>query len=102
MKGITPYAAGQFTTYDLPAYAEQALGGTSNFALNYAAKDVTASRSELGVRTDNSFALSNAMLILRSRFATGRTTSDYRSEYRGYVPDATGSLICRQWCGAGA
>ena len=67
--GITPYAAGQFTTYDLPAYAERVLGGTSNFALNYAAKDVTASRSELGVRTDNSFALSNAMLILRSRFA---------------------------------
>src|SRR6202040_2807015 len=25
--GITPYAAGQFTTFDLPAYAEQALIG---------------------------------------------------------------------------
>ena len=55
--GITPYAAGQFTTFDLPAYAEQALAGTNAFALNYAAKDVTASRTELGVRTDRSFAM---------------------------------------------
>ena len=54
--GITPYAAGQFTTYSLPAYAEQVLAGAGTFALNYAAKDVTASRTELGVRTDKSFA----------------------------------------------
>src|SRR6202023_1841419 len=33
--GITPYAAGQFTTFDLPGYAEQAIVGTSNFALAY-------------------------------------------------------------------
>ena len=56
--GITPYAAGQFTTYSLPAYAEQVLAGGGTFALNYAAKDVTASRTELGVRTDKSFAMS--------------------------------------------
>src|SRR6202035_2762375 len=31
--GITPYAAAQFTTFDLPAYAEQAIIGTNNFAL---------------------------------------------------------------------
>ena len=43
--GITPYAAGQFTTYQLPAYAEQVLSGANTFALNYAAKDVTASRT---------------------------------------------------------
>ena len=49
--GITPYAAGQFTTYSLPAYAEQVLSGAGTFALNYAAKDVTAARTELGVRT---------------------------------------------------
>ncbi len=54
--GITPYAAGQFTTYSLPAYAEQVLAGAGTFALNYAAKDVTAARTELGVRTDKSFA----------------------------------------------
>jgi uncharacterized protein with beta-barrel porin domain len=79
--GITPYAAGQFTTYQLPAYAEQALVGTNAFALSYAAKDVTASRSELGVRTDRSFVLQNAILTLRGRaawahdFDTDRTIS---------------------------
>ncbi len=67
--GVTPYAAGQFTTYSLPAYAEQVLAGAGTFALNYAAKDVTASRSELGVRTDRSFALQNAILTLRGRAA---------------------------------
>jgi uncharacterized protein with beta-barrel porin domain len=67
--GITPYAAGQFTTLSLPAYAEQALVGTNAFALNFAAKNVTASRTELGIRTDRSFALPNAILTLRSRFA---------------------------------
>ena len=67
--GVTPYAAGQFTTYSLPAYAEQALSGASTFALNYAAKDVTASRSELGVRTDRSFAVTNGILTVRGRFA---------------------------------
>jgi autotransporter-associated beta strand protein len=67
--GVTPYAAGQFTTYSLPAYAEQAMSGASTFALNYAAKDVTASRSELGVRTDRSFAVASGILTLRGRFA---------------------------------
>jgi len=67
--GVTPYAAGQFTTYSLPAYAEQVLAGAGTFALNYAAKDVTASRTELGVRTDKSFAMSNGILTLRGRAA---------------------------------
>ncbi|UPK06693.1 autotransporter domain-containing protein [Bradyrhizobium sp. 170] len=67
--GITPYAAGQFTTYSLPAYAEQVLAGAGTFALNYAAKDVTASRTELGVRTDKSFAVSSGILTLRGRAA---------------------------------
>jgi len=67
--GITPYAAGQFTTFDLPAYAETAVSGANTFALGFAAKDVTASRSELGLRTDNSWAMQNAILTLRGRFA---------------------------------
>jgi len=67
--GITPYAAGQFTTYSLPAYAEQVLSGAGTFALNYAAKDVTASRTEFGVRTDKSFAMQNGILTLRGRAA---------------------------------
>jgi uncharacterized protein with beta-barrel porin domain len=67
--GITPYAAGQFTTFSLPAYAEQVLSGAGTFALNYAAKDVTASRTELGLRSDKSFAVQNGILTLRGRAA---------------------------------
>jgi uncharacterized protein with beta-barrel porin domain len=55
--GITPYAAGQFTTFDLPAYAEQVLSGASTFALAYASNSETDTRSELGLRTDKSFAM---------------------------------------------
>jgi autotransporter-associated beta strand protein len=67
--GITPYAAAQFVTFDLPAYAEQAIVGTNNFALAYGGRDVTDVRSELGFRTDKSFALSDGILTLRGRFA---------------------------------
>jgi autotransporter-associated beta strand protein len=67
--GITPYAAAQFVTFELPAYAEQAIAGTNNFALAYAAKTITDARSELGLRTDKSFALDDGILTLRSRFA---------------------------------
>ncbi|MBR1219726.1 autotransporter domain-containing protein [Bradyrhizobium sp. U87765 SZCCT0131] len=67
--GLTPYAAAQFTTFDLPAYAEQALAGASAFALAYGARSVTATRSELGLRTDKSFALDDGILALRGRAA---------------------------------
>jgi uncharacterized protein with beta-barrel porin domain len=67
--GITPYAAAQFTTFDLPAYAEQAIVGSNAFALAYNAKDVTDTRSELGIRTDKSFAMTDGVLILRARVA---------------------------------
>ena len=67
--GVTPYAAGQVTSYFLPAYAEQVLAGSGNFALNYAAKDVTSARTELGVRLDKSYAMQTAILTLRGRLA---------------------------------
>jgi autotransporter-associated beta strand protein len=67
--GVTPYAAGQFTTFELPAYAEQALAGSNTFALSYASQSITDSRSELGLRTDKSYALTNAVLTLRGRLA---------------------------------
>jgi uncharacterized protein with beta-barrel porin domain len=67
--GITPYAAAQFVTFDLPAYAEQAIAGSNNFALAYGARDVTDARTELGIRTDKSFAMANGILTLRGRFA---------------------------------
>ena len=65
--GITPYAAGQFTTFDLPAFAEQALVGSNIFALAYGAKSVTTSRSELGLRSDKSFSMADGIFTLRGR-----------------------------------
>ncbi len=67
--GITPYAAGQFTTFDLPAYAERVISGGSAFALAYGARSATDTRSELGFRTDKSIAMQDAVLTLRGRAA---------------------------------
>ena len=67
--GLTPYAAGQFTTFDRPAYTESVVAGSNAFALAYGAKSVTDSRSELGVRTDRSFAMENGVFTLRGRAA---------------------------------
>jgi uncharacterized protein with beta-barrel porin domain len=77
--GITPYAAGQFTTFDLPAYAEQVVSGANTFALAYASKSVTATRSELGLRSDKSWAMSNAILTLRGRAAWAHDFNTDRS-----------------------
>jgi uncharacterized protein with beta-barrel porin domain len=67
--GITPYAAAQFVTFDLPAYAEQALSGANTFAQSFNARNVTDTRSELGIRTDKTFAMADGILTLRGRFA---------------------------------
>jgi autotransporter-associated beta strand protein len=67
--GITPYAAGQFTTFDLPAYAESVVSGSGAFALAYGAKSVTDSRSEFGLRTDKAFAMADGIVTLRGRLA---------------------------------
>src|ERR1700704_1057194 len=67
--GITPYAAAQGTPFDLPAYAESVVSGANTFALAYGSKSVTATRSELGFRADKSYAMQNAILTLRGRFA---------------------------------
>ncbi len=77
--GITPYAAAQFTTFDLPAYAESALAGTSTFALAYGAKSVTDPRSELGFRIDKSFAMPDGVLTLRGRLAWAHDYDNDRS-----------------------
>jgi autotransporter-associated beta strand protein len=77
--GFTPYAAGQATTFDLPAYAEQAIAGANTFALTYGAKDVTASRSELGLRSDKSFAMQDGIFTLRGRAAWAHNFNTDRS-----------------------
>jgi autotransporter-associated beta strand protein len=77
--GVTPYAAAQFTTFDLPAYAESAVSGASTFAIAYAPKSVTDTRSELGIRTDQSFAMQDSMLTLRTRLAWAHDFNPDRS-----------------------
>jgi len=77
--GITPYAAAQFTTFDLPGYAEQAIVGSNVFALAYNAKDVTDTRTELGIRTDKSFAMRDGILTLRGRLAWAHDYDPNRS-----------------------
>ena len=79
MGGITPYAAGQFTSFFLPAYAEQVIAGVNTFALAYAEKDVTASRTELGLRGDTSFAMQDAIVTLRGRAAWAHDFNTDRS-----------------------
>ncbi|WP_100179368.1 autotransporter domain-containing protein [Bradyrhizobium nitroreducens] len=67
--GVTPYAAAQVTAFDLPAYAEQAVAGSGTFALRYAARTATATRSEIGLRTDKSLLIDQAVLTVRGRAA---------------------------------
>src|SRR6202022_2102236 len=69
MIGITPYAAAQVITCNRPVYAEQSLVGGGLFALNYAAQTTTATRTDLGLRSDKSFAMQDAVLTLRGRAA---------------------------------
>lgn len=77
--GITPYAAAQVTSFALPAYVESVLSGTGAFALAYGSKTVTDGRSELGLRTDKSFAMQNGVLTLRGRFAWAHDFDPNRS-----------------------
>ncbi len=76
---FTPYAGVQFTTFDLPGYAERVISGSGAFALAYGAKLVTDTRSELGFRTDQSLAVPNGVLTLRGRLAWARDFNPDRS-----------------------
>jgi autotransporter-associated beta strand protein len=77
--GITPYAAGQFTRLELPNYAETAIAGVDTFALAYNSRSVTDTRSELGLRTDRSFAMRDSILTLRGRLAWAHDFNPDRS-----------------------
>lgn len=68
--GLTPYAAVQATNFNSPNYAENLVVGTNAaFALAYGAKSVTDTRTELGLRSDKSFAAYNGVITLRGRVA---------------------------------
>jgi uncharacterized protein with beta-barrel porin domain len=74
---LTPYAAAQVTYLDLPAYSETTVSSAGSFALAYAAHGIASPRTELGLRSDRSFAVSDALLTLRGRAAWAH---DYNTE----------------------
>jgi autotransporter-associated beta strand protein len=67
--GIAPYAAIQAQSFHTPAFTEtDAIA--NGFALGFAARDATDTRSELGARFDRVLAVyPNAVLVLRGRAA---------------------------------
>ncbi|MDP8998392.1 MAG: autotransporter domain-containing protein, partial [Pseudomonadota bacterium] len=77
--GITPYAAGQFTSLDMPSYTEQVQAGANTFALSYGAQNVTDTRSEFGLRGDKSFVLADGILTLGGRAAWAHDFNTDRS-----------------------
>ncbi len=56
-------------TFFLPSYGEIATSGSSTFALNYASKTTTATRSELGAKFDKAMLVQGGVLTLKARTA---------------------------------
>jgi outer membrane autotransporter protein len=68
--GVTPYGALQVLSVRTPDYTETGSPGAAAFALSYAAKSITATRSELGLWFDRQFwTAPDAALTLRGRLA---------------------------------
>ncbi len=68
--GVTPYGAAQAQAFRMPSYHENAAFGPSTFALAYAGRTTTTTRTELGVWLDWPIALQNGtILALRTRTA---------------------------------
>jgi outer membrane autotransporter protein len=106
LMGVTPYAAIQATMYHLPSYEEAAVSGSDQFALAFASQTSTDVRTELGLRTEKSFAVGDGMLTLRGRAAwvhdsdTSRTiTPTFQSlpgssfTVNGAEPSPDGALV---------
>ena len=94
--GIAPYAAGQFTTFDLPAYAEQGTIRSNRFAL-VSAKSVTSQRAWTARRQIIRDA--DGMLTLRGRVAWAHDFNPDRNV--AAAPDAAGRILYRQRSRAG-
>jgi uncharacterized protein with beta-barrel porin domain len=67
--GVTPYAAAQAISYRMPSYLEHGNGAADSFALGYAGRDITATRSELGLRLDRTTVMGETLFTLRGRAA---------------------------------
>ncbi len=93
---LTPYAALQVQNLRTPSYAETDLNG-GGFALAYAGRSATDTRSELGARLDHRILLDNkAVLALRVRAAWAHHWVSDRDAVR-HVPGAAGRELHRQW-----
>jgi uncharacterized protein with beta-barrel porin domain len=91
MLGVTPYAALQATSFYLPAYGETATSGSNTFALNYASKTVTATRSELGAKFDKAILVQNGVFTLKAKTAWAHDWNTDRSATATFqtLPGAT-------------
>jgi autotransporter-associated beta strand protein len=69
LAGVTPYGAVQVVSLDLPSFSERATNGSNAFALSYAGRSDTQTRSELGARFDYAMPMREALLTLRGRAA---------------------------------
>ncbi len=76
--GVTPYAAVQVSSFDLPGYRERAISGGDQFALAYNAQTTTNVRTELGARADKLFLLDNGLFTLSGRLAWARDSNTDR------------------------
>jgi uncharacterized protein with beta-barrel porin domain len=79
LSAVTPYGALQSTTVYLPGYAEFAVSGSNQFALAFASQTTTNVRSELGLRGDKTFVVSEGTLTLRDRIAWAHDSNTNRS-----------------------
>lgn len=69
---------GDADTSALPAYSETATSGSGTFALNCAERTVTATRSELGAKSDKATAVTGGVLTLKAR---GTWAHDWNSDF---------------------
>lgn len=83
--GITPYAALQVTSLDLPDYTERATSGGNTFALSYAGRTDTQTRSEFGARFDYAMPIQAALLTLRGRAAWAHDYDTDRIANAGFL-----------------
>ncbi len=81
----------QTTTFYLPSYGETATSGSNTFALNYASKNVTATRSELGAKFDKAMPVQGGVFTLKARAAWAHDWNTDRSATATFqtLPGAT-------------
>ena len=81
----------QTTTFYLPGYGETATSGSNTFALNYASKSVTATRSKLGAKFDKAMPVQGGVFTLKARAAWAHDWNTDRSATATFqtLPGAT-------------